>query len=245
MLHFDVLTIFPEVFGPYINEAMLNRAQKKRLVKIGVHNLRKWAKDKHKTVDDRPFGGGAGMVMKVEPIYKAVTVLKKVSGQRSNAKSKVILFAAKGKQFDQRMAERYAKLKHIIFICGRYEGVDERVAKYIADEEVSIGPYVLTGGELPAMTVIDAVTRLIPGVLGNKESLKEESFSKVALRQAQGAGFGSRSQEFAGQIREYPHYTRPEVFSLGGKKKWRVPKVLLSGNHNNIVKWRSSHQTHR
>jgi len=235
MLRFDVLTIFPDVFVPYLNESMLKRAQEKRLVKVGIHNLRRWTQDIHKTVDDRPFGGGAGMVMKVEPIFKAVAALKDVIRQASKVKSRIVLFAAKGKQFDQRAAERFKKFKHLVLICGRYEGVDERVAKYIADEEISIGPYVLTGGELPAMIVIDAVTRLIPGVLGNKESLKEESFSFEEARQPPTFG-----QRWGG---EYPHYTRPEVFSPDGKKRWRVPKVLLSGDHKKIEEWRKKHMS--
>ena len=237
MLRFDVVTIFPEVFKPYLNESMLKRAQEKRLVKVGIHNLRRWTYDKHKTVDDRPFGGGAGMVMKVEPIYKAVNALKKIKSSKSKGQTGVVLFAAKGKQFDQRAAERYGKFKHLILICGRYEGVDERVAKYIADEEISIGPYVLTGGELPAMIVMDAVTRLIPGVLGNSESLEEESFS---LSDSKHLTLCTRRPAFFG---EYPHYTRPEVFSPDGKKKWRVPEVLLSGDHKKIEEWRKKHMS--
>jgi len=236
MLRFDVVTIFPEVFKPYLNESMLKRAQEKRLVKVGIHNLRRWTYDKHKTVDDRPFGGGAGMVMKVEPIYKAVNALKKIKSSKSKGQTGVVLFAAKGKQFDQRAAERYGKFKHLILICGRYEGVDERVAKYIADEEISIGPYVLTGGELPAMTVIDAVSRLIPGVLGNSESLKEESFSFKEVPPPQMRGRGAEPRR--GGVREYPYYTRPEIFSPKGKKKWRVPKILLSGDHKKIEEWK-------
>ena len=199
---FDIITIFPNVFDSYFRESIVKRAQNKKLVKINIHNLRDYTTDKHKTVDDKPYGGGPGMVMMVEPICKAV---KKIKGK---SKIKVILFSAKGKKFDQKMAQRFSKLDKLIMICGRYEGVDERVAKHIADEEVSIGDYVLTGGEIPAMIVTDAVTRLIPGVLGKKESLEEIKGS-------------------------YPVYTRPEDFN-----KLKVPKVLLSGDHKKIKEWR-------
>jgi tRNA (guanine37-N1)-methyltransferase len=209
MIKFDIITIFPEIFDSYFKESIINRAQKKRLIKINVHNLRKWASDVHKTVDDRPFGGGIGMVMKVEPIYRAVKELK-----RKNKQAKVILFTPRGKKFNQKMACRFSRLHHLILICGRYEGVDERVAKYIADEPVSIGDYVLMGGELPAMVVVETVARLIPGVLGKPNLLKE------------------RITKEKGFI-EYPQYTRPENF-----QGWKVPKVLLSGNHKKIIEWR-------
>lgn len=215
MIKFNIITIFPEIFESYFNESIIGRAQEKRLVNIKVHNLRDYTDDRRKTVDDHPYGGGAGMVMTVEPIFKAVNKLKVRS-----SKMKVILFSPKGKKFDQKMAKRFSKLDNLIMICGRYEGVDERVAKYIADEEVSVGDYVLTGGEIPAMIVVDAVTRLIPGVIA-KESLNEESFSfkkEKALRE---------------ENYEYPQYTRPEVFG-----KWSVPKVLLSGDHKKINEWR-------
>jgi len=213
MIRFDIITIFPEIFDSYFKESILKRAQKKKLIKIKVHNLRNFTKDRHKTVDDRPYGGGAGMIFKVDIIYRAVKkILKK------NKKTRIILFSAKGKKFNQAKAEKLKKYEQIILICGRYEGVDERVAKYIADEELSIGDYVLTGGEIPAMIVIDAVSRLIPGVI-KQESLKEESFSEIGL--------------------EYPQYTRPEIFDSGKNKiKRRVPKVLLSGNHKKIQEWR-------
>lgn len=201
---FDIITIFPDIFDSYFNESIIKRAQNKKLVKINIHNLRDYTSDKHKTVDDSPYGGGPGMVMKIEPIFKAV---KRIKGKK---KAKVILFSAKGNKFDQKMAKRFSKLDKLVLICGRYEGVDERVAKYIADEEVSIGDYVLTGGEIPAMIVVDAVSRLIPGVLGKEESLEEKKGS-------------------------YPVYTRPEDFN-----KWRVPKVLLSGDHKKIKIWRKN-----
>jgi tRNA (guanine37-N1)-methyltransferase len=198
------------MFDCYINESILKRAQKRGLVKFKIVNIRDFATDKHRTVDDKPYGGGPGMIMKIEPIYKALKLIKK------GRKSKIILLSAKGKTFGQKMAEKFSKCDHLIFICGRYEGVDERVAKYLADEEISIGNYVLTGGELPAMVIADTVTRLVPGVI-KPESLKEETFKKVDLK-------------------EYPQYTRPEKF-FG----WKVPKTLLSGNHKKIEEWRRRH----
>ena len=220
-MNFDIITIFPHTFDSYFSESIIKRAQDKKLVKINVHNLRDYTSDKHKTVDDKPYGGGPGMVMMVEPIFKAVSALKKSKVQ--SLKSKVILFSPKGKRFDQKMAKRYSKLDRLIMICGRYEGVDERVAKYIADEEVSIGDYVVTGGEIPAMIVVDAVTRLIPGVIA-LESLKEESFSLKDIKQTEQTKY------------EYPQYTRPEEF-----QGWKTPKILLSGNHKKIEEWRKKH----
>lgn len=211
-MHFDIITIFPKVFDCYFNESIIKRAQKKGLVKIKIHNLRDYSADKHKTVDEKPYGGGPGMVLKVEPIWKCVRKLKV-----KDKKAKIILLSAKGKKIDQAMAKKMAKFKRLILICGHYEGVDERVAKYIADEEISIGEYILTGGEIPAMIIVDAVTRLLPGVLGKKESLLQESFSEKGYL-------------------EYPQYTRPEVF-MGQ----RVPEVLLSGNHKKIEEWKSKH----
>jgi len=210
MIKFDIITIFPQIFNSYLKESLIKRAQKKGLLQIKVHDLRKWTTDRHKTVDDRPFGGGIGMVMKVEPIFKAVKALKK-------KKSKIVLFTPRGKKFNQKTAYKFSKFNHLILICGRYEGVDERVAKYLADEQVSIGDYDLMGGELPAMVVIETISRLIPGVLGKPQLLKE------------------RITKTKGFI-EYPQYTRPEVF-----KKWRVPDVLISGNHKKIEAWRKKH----
>lgn len=226
----DIITIFPLAFAGYLNESILKRAQKKKLLTIRVHDLRRWTIDRHKTVDDRPYGGGPGMVMKVEPFYRAVAALRSKSqianrhrgaGSRSRDKSqtRVILTSAKGKQFTQADARRLAQYQRIIILCGRYEGVDERVADSIADEELSIGPYVLTGGELPAMVVVDAMARHIPGVLGKAESLEEK-------RQAPSSSLG------------YPQYTRPEVFSPKKGTTWRVPKTLLSGDHEKIQVWR-------
>lgn len=231
-MRFDIITIFPRIFDSYFSESILARAQAKNLIDINIHDLRDWAIGKHRQVDDRPFGGGPGMVLKIEPIYKAVKAIKKsappslkLRRASKSKKTRVILLSAKGKTFTQNDAKRLSKYRQIIFICGRYEGVDERVAKYVADEEISIGDYVLTGGELPAMIITDAVSRLIPGVIGEKESLTEESFTIYNK---------------AGKIRytEYPHYTRPEIFSPNGKIRWRAPKVLTSGNHKKIHDWR-------
>lgn len=228
MLIFDVVTIFPEIFSSYLGESLIARAQKKKLIKINVHNLRKWTNDRHKTVDDRPYGGGLGMVLRVEPIYKAVAALKfKARNPKSetNSKSKIILFTPRGEKFTQKMAHKLSKLDQIIFICGRYEGVDERVAEKIADMEISIGDYDLMGGELPAMVAIETISRLIPGVLGKPQLLKER-ISKT------------------GGFLEYAQYTRPEVFEVRKVNKvqsWRVPKILLSGRHKEIEEWKKSH----
>ena len=238
MLIFDIITIFPKIFDSYFSESIIGRAQKRKLIKINIYNLRDFTTDRHKTVDDKPYGGGAGMVLKIEPIYRAVQSLK---SKIKNQKSKIILFSAKGEKFNQKIAQKLAKLDNLILICGRYEGVDERVAKYIADMEVSVGDYVLTGGEIPAMIVVDAVTRLMPGVI-KEESLKEESFSQDTRYKIQDTRL------------EYPQYTRPEVFELNrgvkwrasppkfrGPKVWRVPKILLSGNHKKIEEWKNKH----
>ena len=216
MIKFDIITIFPEIFKSYLGESLIARAQKKKFIKINLHNLRKWTNDKHRTVDDRPFGGGLGMVLKIEPIYKAVKKIKK------SKKSKIILFTPRGKKFDQKLAYKLSKLDQIIFICGRYEGVDERVAQKIADMEISIGDYDLMGGELPAMVVIETISRLIPGVLGKSQLLKE--------RITKSGGF-----------LEYAQYTRPEIFSSKKGINWKVPKLLLSGDHKKIEEWKKKH----
>ena len=228
MFQFDIITIFPKIFESFLKESFIKKAQEKRLIKINIHNLRDFTTDQHKTVDDRPYGGGLGMVLKIEPIYRAVQFLKSkgkspVFAKATAGKAKIILFTPRGKKFNQRIVYRLSKLNRIIMICGRYEGVDERVAKYIADLELSIGDYDLMGGELPAMVVIETVARLIPGVLGKPQLLKE------------------RITKEKGFI-ECPQYTRPEIFS--GKKgvKWRVPKVLLSGHHKKIEEWRKKYQ---
>ena len=207
-MRIDIITIFPKMFEPVLNESIIKRAQKKEKIKIHIHNLRDYSRDKHKKVDDRPFGGGSGMVLTCQPIFNAASSIKKKS-----KKAKVILLTPQGETLTQKIAKKLSVEKHLILICGHYEGVDERVRQKLVDKELSIGDYVLTGGELPAMVLVDAITRLIPGVLGDKNSLNFESFE--------------------GNILEYPHYTRPAVFS-----GLSVPKVLLSGNHNDIESWR-------
>jgi len=222
MLTFEIITIFPKIFNSFLQETLIARAQKKKLIKINIHDLRKWTTDRHKTVDDRPFGGGLGMVLKVEPIYRAVNTLKG-KAKNEKRKTKIILFTPRGKKFAQKLAYKFSKLERIIMVCGRYEGVDERVAKYITDLELSIGDYDLMGGELPAMVVIETVARLIPNVIGKPQLLKE------------------RLTKEKGFI-EYPQYTRPEIFEPKKGVKWRVPKVLLSGHHQKIKEWRQKHQ---
>lgn len=217
----DILTLFPEVFENYLSTSILKRAQDKKLLKIKIHNLRKWATDKRKTVDDKPYGGGAGMILKIEPIYKA---LKELTFKNKNQTPFIILTDPKGKMFNQREAKKLSKKEWLIIICGHYEGIDERITKFI-NQKYSIGNYVLTGGELPALVIIDATTRLIRGVI-KEESLKEESFA-----------FGSNL--------EYPQYTRPEVFyPEKDSKGLKVPKVLLSGDHQKIEIWRQKHTKH-
>lgn len=225
-MRFDIITIFPHIFNSYLNESILKRAQKKGLIKIKIHNLRDFSKDKYLKVDDRPYGGGPGMVIKIEPIVKAVEFVKsKIKNKKSNIK--VILFSPADKQFNNKMAAQLAKnYNHLILICGRYEGIDARVKKVIENlklkiENLSIGPYVLTGGELAAIILIDVVSRQIPGVLGKEESIEEKR-----------SGIG------------VPVYTRPEVFIFKGKK-YSVPKVLLSGNHKKIEKWRAKTRKQR
>jgi tRNA (guanine37-N1)-methyltransferase len=198
------------MFDSALGESIIKRAKEKKLVKIAVHDLRDWTKDKHRKVDDKPYGGGPGMVMACQPIFDAVAELKKSSRSRAG----VILLSPQGKRLDQGSANRLAKQKHLILICGHYEGVDERVKKIVTDE-VSIGDYVLTGGEIPAMVMIDALVRLVPGVLGNAESAGSDSFQG-----AQG-------------LLEYPQYTRPRIY-----KGLKVPGVLLTGDHKKIEQWR-------
>ena len=238
MITFDIITIFPNLFNSYLKESFIKKAQEKGKILINIYNLRDFTKDRHKTVDDRPFGGGLGMVLKIEPIYRCVQQILgkryKILDKQSKTfhlkpKTSIVLFTPRGKKFNQKMAYQLSKLNQIIMICGRYEGVDERVAKYIADLELSIGDYDLMGGELPAMVVIETVARLIPGVLGKPELLKE------------------RITKEKGFI-EYPQYTRPPKFYPRGKFRrarpevWKVPKVLLSGHHKKIEEWRKKHQ---
>ncbi|NQS99915.1 MAG: tRNA (guanosine(37)-N1)-methyltransferase TrmD [Candidatus Omnitrophica bacterium] len=203
----DIVTIFPKMFEPVLNESIIKRAKAKGLVKIKIHDLRRYSPDKHRKIDDRPFGGGPGMVFRPEPVFRAIESIK------PKPKTRVILLTPQGKQLDQRLAKRLSKLKHLVLICGHYEGIDQRVHERLVTDEISIGDYVLTCGELPAMVLVDSVVRLIPKVLGKLESTEVESFSQGLL--------------------EYPQYTRPAVY-----RKMRVPKVLLSGNHKLIDKWR-------
>ena len=212
VMQIDILTLFPRMFDGVFTESIIKRAQAAGKLKINIYNLRDWSKDKHRKVDDKPYGGGPGMVMSAQPIFDAVEELSQQSIVNSPQK-KIILLSPQGKRLDQKLAKKLAKAKHLILICGHYEGVDERVRQHLIDEEISIGDYILTGGEIPAMVLADAVTRLLPGVLGDEDSNKDESFSKGLL--------------------EYPQYTRPAVYK--GKK---VPQVLLSGDHKRIEEWR-------
>jgi len=208
----EILTIFPEIFDSYFKESLFRLARQSGLVQVAVHDLRAFTSDRHHKVDDRPFGGGPGMVLKVEPIFKAMQSLRKKANGRQ--KTRTILFSTRGGKLDAKMAKRLAGYDRLIMICGRYEGVDERVAEHIADEEVSIGDYVLSGGEIPALALSEAVCRFRPGFLGKYESLEEVKGS-------------------------YPVYTRPEAFSPGrGKKPWRIPSILISGDHAKIDAWR-------
>lgn len=215
-MQFDIVTIFPSMFSSYFQESIIGRARKNKLIEINIHNLRDYTTNKHGKVDDTPYGGGAGMVLQVEPIFRCVSAIKK-----ELKKTRVILFSAKGKKYTQTVAKRLSKYNKLILICGRYEGVDERVAENIADEEISIGDYVLTGGELPAMILVDSVSRFLPGVLGNNESINDESHN------------------ISGYL-EYPQYSKPKKF-----QNWNVPEVLLCGDHGKIKKWRKEFYKHK
>ena len=245
-MRFDVITIFPNALKSYLEESLIKRAIKNKIIDICAHDLRKFTKDKHHKVDDKPFGGGPGMVLKIEPIWRAVgSILRNPKSQIPNPKKRkivrTILFSTRGKKLDAKTAKRLSKYDQLVLICGRYEGVDERVAKHVADEEISIGDYILSGGELPAMVLIEAVSRFLPGFLGKHESLEEVKGS-------------------------YPVYTRPEIFvpvgrlsflirankkvrkhaktvsstSTANRVRWPVPKVLLSGDHKKIAEWRKN-----
>jgi tRNA (guanine37-N1)-methyltransferase len=209
---FHIVTIFPEFFRGPFEHGVIQKAREAGLIEIHVHDLRTWTYDRHRTVDDRPFGGGEGMLLKAGPIFEAVDA---IWPERSEG-AKVILLSAQGKKFDQAKAREFSGLKELLLICGRYEGVDERVAERLADEELSIGDYVLSGGELAAAVVVDAVARLQAGVLGNETSSVDESFSEEGLL-------------------DWPQYTRPAEF-----RGWKVPEVLIGGNHEEIRKWRKS-----
>lgn len=224
-MRFDIISIFPGAISSYLKESLVKRAIEKKIISVRTHSLRDFLKSNKERVDARPFGGGVGMVVRIDPILRAVKKAggsKYQIGAKNNKKTRVIVFGTRGKKLDAEMAQRLAKYEQLIMICGRYEGVDERVAEHIADEEVSIGDFVLSGGELPALVVMEAVSRFLPGFLGKYESLEEVKGS-------------------------YPVYTRPEVFEVKTKssnlkpkssKKWAVPKVLLSGDHKKIDEWR-------
>ena len=243
-MRFDLITIFPEFFAGPLEHGIIRKAREAGLIEIHVQDLRIFTKDRHRSVDDRPFGGGEGMVLKPEPLFEAVEALLGNSVGDAAAKREIdssvaiVLLSAAGKRFTQETARRYAKLDRILFICGRYEGVDERVAEHLATEEVSIGDFVLSGGELPAALIIDAVTRLLPGALGNEASSQNESFSQVELVAADSSV--ARAQpaapvrdSLAGLLLDFPHYTRPADF-----RGWKVPEVLIGGNHAEVAKWR-------
>jgi tRNA (guanine37-N1)-methyltransferase len=232
LMRFDLITIFPEFFNGPLDHGIVRRAKEAGIALMHVQDLREFTKDRHRTVDDRPFGGGEGMVLKPEPLFEAVEKLlgrgvgeaeRKITPAEDTA---ILLMSAAGRLFTQETARRYAKLQRLILICGRYEGVDERVAEHLATEEVCVGDYVLSGGELPAAIVVDAVTRLLPGALGNEASTQNESFSEAI-------GPSSKSTNAPGLLLDFPHYTRPAEF-----RGWKVPEVLIGGNHAEVAKWR-------
>ncbi|MFZ0736142.1 MAG: tRNA (guanosine(37)-N1)-methyltransferase TrmD [Candidatus Acidiferrales bacterium] len=252
-MRFELITIFPEFFAGPLDHGIVRRAREARLIEVAVRDLRDFAHDRHRTVDDRPFGGGEGMVLKPEPLFEAVESIAGTQ-EKMPADTAVVLLSAAGKLFRQDAARRFAKLNRIVLICGRYEGVDERVAEHLATDEISVGDFVLSGGELPAAMILDAVTRLLPGALGNEDSTVNESFSApdAESEEAQRGGVTPDSaattqqisaNEAPGQTREshansrgildYPHYTRPQSF-----RGWNVPEILMSGNHEEIRRWR-------
>lgn len=212
-MRFDILTLFPEAFDSYFSSSILKRAIQKKKIRVYLHHIRKYTTDKHHTTDDRPYGGGPGMVLKIEPIYRC---LQKIKMRYSKSQRRILLFSPRGKEMTQATFHRLKKYKQIIMICGHYEGIDERILKFV-DEEISIGKYVVTGGEIPAMIVVDGMSRLVPGVLGGELKTDEEINIK-------------------GGIYAYPQYTRPPIF-----KGLKVPPVLFTGNHKNIRAWREKH----
>jgi tRNA (guanine37-N1)-methyltransferase len=230
----DIVTIFPDFFRGPLDFGIIRRAREAGLANIEVHDLRAFAHDRHKTVDDRPFGGGEGMVLKPEPIFECIEAMGIAPrDERGDAKQSVVLLSAQGKRFDQSVAHELAGMTRIVLICGRYEGVDERVGTHLADRELSIGDYVISGGELGAAVIIDAVTRLIPGALGNEASMRQESFTNASLPSVEVEGPDSTCS--SGGLLDYPHYTRPADF-----RGMTVPDVLASGNHDEIRRWRRS-----
>lgn len=241
-MRFDLITIFPGFFTGPLDYGIVRRAREARLIETHVHDVRDFTHDRHRTVDDRPFGGGEGMVMKCEPLFEAVESLAGPPAEAGPPPgTAIVLLSAAGKLFRQETARRFAQLNRIILICGRYEGVDERVAEHLATDEISIGDFVLSGGELAAAMVLDAVTRLIPGALGNEDSTVNESFSAAALESSatriaitnHESPLTSHSIHGPHGILDYPHYTRPPSF-----RGWDVPEILLGGNHEEIRRWR-------
>lgn len=241
-MRFDLITIFPEFFAGPLDHGIVRRAREAGIAQIHVQDLREFTKDRHRTVDDRPFGGGEGMVLKPEPLFEAVEKLlghsmgdaeKQVAPEAGTA---ILLMSAAGRLFTQETARWYAKLERLILICGRYEGVDERVAEHLATEEVCVGDYVLSGGELPAAIVVDAVTRLLPGALGNEASSQNESFAEGSGERRVASGESSPLRTMAATchwLLDYPHYTRPAEY-----RGWKAPEVLIGGNHAEVAKWR-------
>jgi len=240
-MRFDLITIFPEFFEGPLEHGILRRAREAGLVQIHIQDLREFTKDRHKTVDDRPFGGGEGMVLKPEPLFEAVeSLLGHSVGDSSKKnppgeKTSIILLSAAGKRFTQETARHLAQQDRLILICGRYEGVDERVADHLATEEISVGDFVLSGGELPAALIVDAVTRLLPGALGNEASSVNESFSQIEFESDPQSGSLARHSPLTTRhsLLDFPHYTRPADF-----RGWTVPEVLIGGNHAEVAKWR-------
>jgi tRNA (guanine37-N1)-methyltransferase len=254
-MRFDLITIFPDFFAGPLDHGILRRAREAGIVEVSVQDLRVFTKDRHRTVDDRPFGGGEGMVLKPEPLFEAVEHLlgapvgNATDKRELPARTGIVLLSASGKRFDQGTARRFAGLARIILICGRYEGVDERVAEHLATDEISIGDFVLSGGELPAMLIVDAVTRLLPGSLGNEASSQNESFSAsidgqktsegtsghshVKTPTLENLGWGSQRAPGSSMLLDFPHYTRPAEY-----RGWKVPEVLIGGNHAEVAAWR-------
>jgi tRNA (guanine37-N1)-methyltransferase len=229
----DLVTIFPDFFRGPLDYGILRRARETGLVEVRVHDLREFARDKHRTVDDRPFGGGEGMVLKPEPIFECIEKLKlgpRVERVAGGVKESVILLSAQGRRLDQALAQELVRLDRLVLICGRYEGVDERVSEHLADREISIGDYVLSGGELGAAVIVDTVVRLVPGAVGNEASTRQESFTASV---APATGDAPSSTCDSGGLLDYPHYTRPAEF-----RGMTVPEVLVNGNHDQIRLWR-------
>jgi tRNA (guanine37-N1)-methyltransferase len=233
-MRFDIITIFPGFFAGIFEHGVVKRAIQSGLLSVGVHDLREFTHDRHRTVDDRPFGGGEGMVLKPEPLAEAVEYLRVAAkSERDAQRETVILLSAQGKKFSQATARELAETQRVVLLCGRYEGVDERISELVADQELSIGDYVLSGGELAAAVVLDATMRLLPGVLGNDASSENESFGAADALLQSAAGGGLSSTHGSGGLLDYPHYTRPTEF-----RGLAVPEVLSSGNHEQIRRWR-------